>query len=229
MIDIETAPALAYVWKAWDENISPDQIVENSRTICFCAHWLGSKHYLFFSEWEHGHQVMIEQAHALLSEADAVITFNGERFDLPKLRGEFILAGLEPPPPLTSIDLLKVVKKFGLIMNRLAFVGPLLSVGKKMKHEGFLLWRSVLEGDIKAQRRMEKYCIQDVIVTRKLYERIQPYISDHPHLGDNGGACGACGSTHTQMRGFRRTKYFKVQRLQCQDCGAWSTGARQKI
>lgn len=229
MLDIEWAPAVAYVWRMWDENISPDQLIDEGGLLCFCAHWHGSKDYMFFSNWKDGHEAMAQAALSLLSEADAVVTYNGDKYDLPKLRGAIILAGLTPPPPPTSIDLLKTVKKFGFVMNRLAYIGPLLEVGSKMKHEGFSLWRSVVEGDPKAQARMERYCIQDVKVLDKLYKRIFPFIDNHPHLGDNKGACGACGSNHLQRRGFRRTKYFKIERLQCQSCGGWQTGKRAKV
>lgn len=228
-IDIEWAPAKAYVWKMWDENISPDQLIDEGGLLCFCAHWHGSKKFIFFSDWDDGQQVMAEAALQLLNEADAVVTYNGDKYDLPKLRGSIVLAGLTPPAPPTSIDLIKTVKKLGFVMNRLAYIGPLLKAGGKMKHEGFALWRKVLEGDTKAQNRMTKYCIQDVKVLVKLYERIKPFITNHPHLGDNKGACGSCGSNHVHSRGYRRTKFFKVNRLQCQDCGSWSLGARVKI
>lgn len=228
-LDIEWKPATAYVWKMWDENISPDQLIDDGGLLCFCAHWEGSKEFMFFSEWEHGHDHMAAQALDLLEDADAVITYNGDKYDLPKLRGAMVLAGLSPPPPPTSIDLIKWVKKFGFVMNRLAYIGPLLNVGKKMKHEGFTLWRSVLEGDVKAQRRMTRYCTQDVKLLVTLYKRILPFIFDHPRLGDGKEACGACGSDHTQHRGFRRTKFYKIQRLQCQECGSWSTGTRKKV
>jgi hypothetical protein len=228
-IDIEWAPALAYVWRMFDENISPDQLVNEGGLLCFCAHWDGSKEYMFFSEWEDGTQGMAAAALKLLNEADAVVTYNGDRYDIPKLRGTIILAGLEPPAPITSIDLIKSVKKFGFVMNRLAYIAPLLGAGSKMKNEGFRLWRLVLEGDEKAQNRMRKYCIQDVRVLVKLYNRILPFIHNHPHLGDNKNECGACGSNHVQSRGWRRTKFFKVQRIQCNDCGSWSEGVRKKI
>lgn len=228
-IDIEWSPATAYVWKMWDENISPDQLIDEGGLLCFCAHWLGTREYMFFSEWEDGKHEMAVAALALLNEADAVVTYNGDKYDLPKLRGTIILAGLEPPAPATSIDLIKSVKKLGFVMNRLAYIGPLLQAGGKMKHEGFMLWRKVLEGDVKARERMKKYCIKDVKVLVALYNRILPFIHNHPHLGDKKGACGACGSDHVQRRGFRRTKYFRTQRLQCQDCGSWQEGARTKI
>lgn len=229
MLDIEWKPALAYVWRMFDENISPDQLVDEGGLLCFCAHWHGSKEYMFFSEWEDGSQGMAKAALTLLDQADAVVTYNGDRYDIPKLRGTIVLADLTPPATVTSIDLIKVVKKFGFVMNRLAYIGPLLKVGGKMKHEGFRLWRSVMEGDKKAQDRMKKYNIQDVRLLVQLYERVKPFITNHPHLGDEKGACGACGSNHVQSRGYRRTKFFKVQRIQCQDCGSWQEGTRVKI
>jgi hypothetical protein len=228
-LDIEWKPALAYVWRMWDENISPDQLVDEGGLLCFCANWQGSKDFIFLSEWEDGQQTMAQAALSLLNEADAVVTYNGDKYDLPKLRGSIILAGLTPPAPPTSIDLIKTVKKLGFVMNRLAYIGPLLKVGGKMKHEGFRLWRSVVEGDPKAQARMKKYCIQDVKVLKKLYDRIRPFIDNHPHMGDDKGACGSCGSNHVQSRGWRRSKFYKTQRLQCSDCGSWSTGKRVKV
>ena len=166
----------------------------------------------------------------MISEADGVVTFNGDKFDLPKLNGEFLLLGLAPPPPVTSIDVYKTVRnKLGLVSNKLAFVGPFLSVGAKVKHEGFSLWSKVNDGDPKAQARMERYCKQDVRLLEKVYKKIRPYITNHPHLAETGStACGACGSFKTQKRGFRRTKAFHIQRIQCTNCGAWQDGSRKK-
>ena len=229
MLDIEWKPALAYVWKMWDENISPDQLVDEGGLLCFCANWDGHKEFMFFSEWKDGSLGMAQAALELLNEADAVVTYNGDRYDIPKLRGTIVLAGLKPPGPITSIDLIKVVKKFGFVMNRLAYIGPLLEVGGKMKHEGFRLWRLVMEGDEKARLRMKKYNIQDVKLLVELYHRVKPFIENHPHLGEAKGGCGNCGSDHLQMRGWRRSKFFKTRRLQCQECGSWSLGTRVKV
>ena len=229
VLDIEWAPATAYVWKMWDENISPEQLIDEGGLLCFGAHWRGSKEWQFYSRWDDGDAAMAKAAYTLLSEADAVVTYNGNKYDLPKLRGHLLLHGIPDSPPPTSIDLLKTVKGLGFVMNRLAYIAPLLNVGKKLKHEGFQLWRSVMEGDQKAQLRMRKYCIQDVKVTTKLYERLRPFIKDHPHMGEDKGLCGTCGSNHMHRRGFRRTKFFKIERLQCQKCGSWSTGKRVKV
>lgn len=228
-LDIETKPAVVYTFQAYDVNISPDQVIDPGGLLCFAAKWVGKKDIFFVSEWTHSKEEMLGVIYDLLDEADAVISYNGNRFDLPKLQGEFVLAGLKPPGPVTSIDVLKSIKKMGFMINKLAMIGPLLGVGQKLKHEGFKLWRSVLEGDPNAQKRMEKYNKQDVILLEKLYLRVRPYIQDHPHLGDEKGACGNCGSDHIQNRGWRRTKFFKIKRTQCQSCGAWAEGTRVKI
>lgn len=228
-VDIEWSPATAYVWRMFDENISPDQLIDPGGLLCFSWNWIGDKKFGFMSEWEDGKLQMAITLRDLLNEADAVVTYNGEKYDLPKIRGHLMLEGVDPFAPPTSIDLIKTVKKFGFVMNRLAYIAPLLGVGNKMKHEGFQLWRSVLAGNEKARGRMKKYCVQDVKVTANLYQSIKHFIVDHPHMGDDNGVCGSCGSDHIQHRGFRRSKYFKTQRLQCQDCGAWSTGSRSKI
>lgn len=229
VLDIETRPATAYVWRTFKENIGYEQVLEPGGMICFAAKWIGDPEVHFYSEWTHGRAEMVRAAHALLSEADAVITYNGDKFDLPKLHGEFLLDGLAPPPPLTSIDVVKHIRKLGFLMNRLAFVGPLLRVGEKVKHEGFELWAKVIAGDEKARGRMQKYNIQDVVLLEKLYQKIRPYIKNHPHLGDEKHECGACGSNRLQSRGYYRTKMFRVQRLQCTKCGSWSTGKREKV
>ena len=230
MIDIETRPAVAYVWQVYKANISPEQIIDHGGTICFGAKWLGDKKMMFYSDWQHGHEEMIKQAHRLMNEADAIVTYNGDKFDIPKLMGEFIQQGLTPPAPPTSIDVLKTVRKLGFVMNRLAFIGPMLKLGAKLKHSGFSLWTDVLAGKPKAQTKMEKYCKQDVILLEQLYKKVLPYIRNHPNVrGAPSPSCGACGSTKTQKRGFRYTKAFRIQRMHCTNCGSWHDGTREKI
>lgn len=229
-LDIETRPAKAYVWKFWDENISSDQVIESSGILCVGARWVGEETRYFFSEWYNGHKEMLQEIHSLMADADAVITYNGDKFDLPKLQGEFLLYGLEPLPPLTSIDVYKAVKKFGFGINKLSFIGPFLSVGEKIKHQGFSLWVNVMNGDKKARDKMEEYCIQDVDLLIDVYNKIKPFIKNHPHLGKvKGQECGNCGSHKLQSRGVRRTKGYSIQRLQCQSCGAWQDGKREKV
>lgn len=230
VLDIEWKPTKALVWQAFKINIGPEQIVEHGGLLCVGAKWLGEKQTYLFSDWEHGHTGMLERIHDMMSKADCIVGFNSDKFDIPKLHGEFVLHGLPPAPPCTTVDCYKAVKKFGYFMNRLAFIGPFMGLGGKIEHEGINLWKKVEAGDVSAQNRMAKYCIQDVNLTEKLYLKIRPYIRNHPHMGKvRAEECPACGSKHSQSRGTRRTRSFKIQRLACQSCGHWYDGTRSKI
>lgn len=228
-LDIETKPATAYVWQLRDITVALNQLIDSGGVLCFGAKWAGTRKMIFYSEWEHGHQGMIEAAHRLFTEADAIVTYNGDRFDIPRLQGEFLTADLPPPPPVTSIDVYKAVKRLGFLSNKLAFIGPLLTGGEKLKHEGQELWTRVLGGCPKAQRKMTRYCSQDVKLLEDVYNKVRPYITNHPHLGFVSPiACGACGSLRTQKRGVRRTKASLIERVHCQACGSWQDGKRAK-
>lgn len=230
VIDIETMAALGHFWRIFKENIGIEQILAEPRMICFAAQWLGEKEVQFYSEWEDGHQEMVDAAYALLEEADAVIGFNHKRFDMPHLWTEFIKHGYDSPPSIpTNIDLQQILRtKFRFISNKLAFVGPALKIGAKVKHEGFELWLAVNKGCPKAQKRMKRYCKQDVRLTTRLYNKLAPWITNHPHIGHKG-TCGKCGSSHAQKRGFRYTPTMRVQRLKCNNCSSWYSGKREKM
>lgn len=230
LLDIETKPALVHTFGIRDQHIGYKQLVEGQHggTICVGVGWHGERKVTVYSDWDHGHREMLEAVHGLLSEADAVCTYNGASFDIPKLQGEFLRANMPPPPPPAQIDVFKTLRQMGFISSKLDYVAPLLGLGSKVKHEGLQMWIDVMNECPKAQRRMARYCAGDVRLLGQLYERVKPYIKTHPHLhGHRGDFCGACGSNHIQQRGVRRTKMFRVVRLQCQDCGSWGTGRRE--
>ena len=229
IIDIETKPAIIASFGIRDQHIGHKQILKDGGTICVGMKWRGERSVSVMSVWEHGYSAMIAETHRMVSEADAVASYNGASFDMPKLMGNFLLEGLAPPPPPTQIDLYKAVRKLGFICNKLDYIAPLLGVGGKVKHEGLELWLKVMDGDAKAQARMAKYCAGDVRLTERVYDRVLPYIATHPHLGDTDStSCAACGSTRMQSRGVRRTKASHIARLQCQNCGSWQSGKRTK-
>lgn len=228
VLDIEWKPTKAYVWSAWDVNIPSNMVYEHGGMLCVGAKWVDGEAFMF-SEWEHGHQGMVEGVHALMLEAEAVITYNGDKFDLKKLAGEFLLAGLTPIV-VTSIDLLKTVRRLGYFQSGLKFIGPFLGLGDKDETGGFSLWTEVEAGNETAQKKMAKYCAQDVKLTEKLYKKIKPFIVNHPFLGSVGsGGCPTCGSKKLQKRGPRYTRHYQIQRLQCQNCGSWTSGERKKV
>jgi hypothetical protein len=230
LLDIETKPALVYSFGIRDQHLTHKQIAQDGGTICVGLKWLGEKKVTVLSEWEHGYDNMLRGVHKALCEADAVASYNGARFDIPKLTGNFLLAGMPPPPPLTQIDIYKTVRKMGLICNKLDYIAPLLGVGSKVKHEGLELWIKVMAGDEKARKKMARYCAQDVRLLEDVYTRILPYIGDHPRIGNRHGlTCPNCGSDHMTSQGWKITRTTRVQSLKCGECGSWTQGKRERI
>ncbi len=239
VLDIETMPGIAYVWKMYDENIALDQLIAPGRVISWAAKWLHQKGVMQADEWMSNDtpncgEYMIALLHNLLKEADAVITFNGDRFDLQKINGEFIKFGLPPLPPIPSIDLYKTTKKFGYISGKLQHMVEQFRLGKKKDTGGFKLWRGWAEGDCASILKMRRYNIHDVVLTARLYRHILPYIKNHPYMGrvhleTDKPECPACTSHRVQSRGIRRTKMYFIDRLQCQSCGSWFDGPRRKV
>jgi RNase_H superfamily len=230
LLDIETAPHKAYVWGLWDQNITLDRLEEPGFTLCFSARWLGTKKILFHSVEQDGHKNMIIAAHKLLDEADAVVHFNGTKFDIPILRGEFLLRNMRPPSPFKQIDLYRVFRRqFRFPSNKLDYALRILDIGEKVRHRGMDLWKGCMKKDPKCWREMKRYNIGDIKGLEPLYKRLLPWINNHPNHGTFAGhdhpTCTNCGSTHLQARGDARTKVGVYRRYQCMGCGTWVRGA----
>jgi RNase_H superfamily len=224
LLDIESAPNTAHVWGLWKQNISISQLLVSGYVLCFAAKWLEEDKVFYFSVKKHGKKKMLKAAHKLLSEADAVIHFNGTRFDIPTLNKEFLLNEMAPPATFQQIDLLKTARKqFKFPSNKLDYLAQVLGVGKKIKHAGHELWVKCMAGDLLAWEEMETYNIQDVYLLEKVYFKLQPWIMNHPShaVFAEADICSNCGGHNLQKRGFSYTQAMKYQRYQCQDCGTW--------
>ena len=223
-LDIETSPAVAYVWGLREQNVSTSQVVEPSRVLCWAGKWLDSSKVLFYSEHHHGRAEMIEAAWHALNDADLVVTYNGARFDLPHLQREFILAGYGPPSPWHDVDLLKVMRsRFRFLSNKLGFVLEQLGLEAKLDSGGMDTWKAVLAGDRAAWATFRDYNKGDVVATEALFLYVRAYLK-LPHAGlwsGDDASCHACGGTSLTPDGIVRTKTTAYLRLRC-PCGAWN-------
>jgi DNA polymerase elongation subunit (family B) len=203
--------------------------------MCYSAKWLGEEDVYFDSVHRNDAKKMLEGVHAMLCEADAVVHYNGSKFDIPTLNKEFLVHKMTPPPPIKQIDLLRTVKsQFRFPSNKLDYVAQRLGLGKKKDHEGHILWVKCMNGDKKAWKTMEEYNIQDVILLEKLYNRLTPWIKTPLNktimMKDRDGfVCPTCSKPHLVSKGFRYTTTGAYQRYQCKACGAHSTDTRTVI
>lgn len=232
-MDIETSPHILYGFGLFKQNFGINQIEEPTRMICFAAKWADKREVLFFSEYHDGREAMVQAAWDLLNEADAVITYNGDGFDIPHMNREFLESGLTPPAPYASIDLLKTVRKqFRNASNKLDWIVQHLGIGRKTPHSGFKLWLDCLRGDPAAWALMKRYNMQDVRVTEKLYLRILPWITQHPNVGLREGhtsGCPNCGSFKATKEGLAYTAQSAFQRYRCKDCGKYRRGTSRVL
>lgn len=227
MIDIETSPNQAFVWGIWEQNISLNQMIASSSTLCYSAKWLGERKMFFDSVHRSGPKKMLRGVHKLLSEADVVATYNGKKFDLPTLNKEFIVHKMPPPAPYKQVDLLQVARaRFRFLSNKLDYVTQALGLGAKVRHPGFQMWVDCMAGDAQAWRVMERYNKKDTALLEKLYMRLLPWIDKHPSHGafEDITCCPKCGGTKLQQRGYAVTQVMKYRRYQCVGCGGWARG-----
>ena len=227
-LDIETSPLTAHTWGLWDQNISIGQIIKSTEMMCWGARWYGEKKVHFASAHHDGKEEMLKKVHAMLDEADVLVGWNSKAFDSKHLKREFIENGMLPPSPYKEMDLMLTVRsQFKFPSNKLDYVSQKLGVGAKVKHSGFDLWLGCMAGNKKSWVEMKKYQIQDVDLLVELYEKLKPWIPNHPHTalydGIEGG-CSTCASLNLQKRGVARTISGTYQRFQCQDCGKWQRG-----
>lgn len=231
VVDIERLPGLAHVWEPRTKYVAPRNFVEWPRTVCFAARWYGQKRVRFHAEWEpSSHEEMIAKAWELYDEADAVVTFNGVRFDNRKLKTEWLEAGFPPPRPWKDIDLFQVVRReFGFESNSLDTVTRRLGRPGKETFYSVTDTQAAVDGDRDAQARLRTYNQGDIELTEWLYDRLRPWIRNHPHIGSSGDelSCNRCGGKDLTLQPTRyRAVVLDYSLYRCDHCqglvrGGW--------
>lgn len=231
LLDIETKPNLAYVWRFWKENIQPKQVVESTEMYSWAAKWLGEEKVLYEDTRLFNEKSILKNLVELLDEADIVIAHNAERFDLPYILSRCAVHRIMPPSPYKVVDTLKVAKReFRFPSNSLEYLCKTLKLPhRKLEHKkypGFELWLGIMNDEEAAWEENKAYNIGDVTSLEDLYIVMRPFIRNHPNLGilmeEDRPVCPKCGSHHLHYRGYATTNVGKYRRLVCLDCGGWS-------
>lgn len=254
-VDIETSPMQSWHFGTRNINITLPQIKEPSRMICWAAKWLGEKKVLFRSEYHDGQWQMLEHLWHLLDEADVVVGYNSDKFDLRKIRREFRLMNqqrvavgmpsLGDPSPPVSVDLYKVIKKAeDWDSHKLAWITEQLELSGKLDNSGWPLWVACVDPDIdddtkrKAWALMRRYNKRDVVTTEELFIEYRPLCNipnlalwgDAPVLTEDGRPpCPSCKSHHVTRQGYKRTKVRRYPQYKCEDCGRWYSESKSDM
>lgn len=230
--DLETSPIVAHIWGLRDLNVGINQIVQDPEIIGQGYKWAGTRGARYVSTWDDGgRSAMLNNAWRLLDEADVVVHYNGDRFDIPWLNGEFARVGLTPPSPFKSIDLYKVVRKnFRFPSYKLDYVAHALLGQRKLATGGHQLWVDCLNGDEKARAKMARYCRRDTALLEPLLEFLRPWLGAQVNFALYEGAelaCQKCGKADAlRPKGTAYTATMAYPQYLCDTkrggCGGWS-------
>lgn len=243
VIDLETQRSIVETFSLFRPFIHIDRVIRDSRILCFAARWRGEEKMIFKSCWqdddEDAYKAMLQSAWDLLDEADFVVTFNGDRFDIQWLQEEFGCFGLGRPTPCKSLDLFKTQKKHfraGLLSGKLDWSSRKWLKDRKIPHGGTDLWHDIRYGNRaerrEAQRTMRTYCEHDTRLTGKLFEAYLPWINVNFALYEDNDDellhCTKCNSTNMKRDGKKKygTSAYLYQMHRCKDCDGTSRGKR---
>jgi len=238
--DIETTHNLAAIFRLFEDYTSHENIIQERYIVSAAWKVLGEKEVhsvstldnpKLFSKDPHNDRHVVETLHRVLSDADAIVAHNGDQYDIKFTEGRMLAHGLEPLPPIPSIDTLKVAKSRLLLnSNKLDYLARYLGFGKKIATRNEL-WLRVLQGDKKAIREMVDYNRHDVVLLEKVFLKLRPYCANHINrqLFDTSKGCPRCGSTHVQSRGTHKAISRTYQRFCCMSCNGWFRGVKPVV
>ena len=225
--DIETSPNVVYAWRiGWNITLQPHDIIKERAIISIAYKWEHEdKVHTLTWDKDQCDKKMLQEFVGVLQSADESVAHNGKRFDEKWIRTRCIYHGIRTFPKYKSLDtLLRARQGFNFNSNKLDYIAKFLGVGAKLEHEGFSMWRKIIEdNDKEALKRMLEYNIVDVQVLEDVFHALQHYIQPETHAGVTIGqakfSCPVCGSEEVTLLKNNVTSKGTVQRLmQCNDC-----------
>lgn len=236
--DIETSLQTVAVFQlAGNDWIQPSNIVQERHMISACWQWLGESkvHSVSllddpkrFKADPHDDYHVAKTLHGVMSEADVIVAHYGDSFDNKYVATRILVHGLDPLPPIQTVDTKKIAKqRFYFNSNSLDYIGKQLNCGGKINTPGGL-WLTILkEGNsqkaIDAIKTMVIYNKRDVTLLRDVFLKLRPYIPNYISrelFGKEG--CPRCGSKKIQSRGTYYAQTRTYRRWQCMgECKGW--------
>ena len=234
--DIETVPLQAWVWRCGETRINPGQLVDGHDrydVICIAWTWLhsGEKGILGWDYKKQNSKKMIKDFTKIMDEADIIIGKNNKRFDDKHMNSMRLWHNLEGRPDLLEKvdDLESQMRRFLYLPSYgLDYLSKQLGFGGKTKM-CFADWINIVEKNgvdgQKAYDKMLKYCLKDVMDTKKLWKACEKHCKpkfNRSISSSHDFACATCGSKNTVKNGTRQLGTTKYQTYMCKDHGGYA-------
>ncbi len=233
LLDIETSPIEAEIWKLGKQWVNYSVIKKPRSIITWSAKWLCDSEIMGEKvtpkdAFNRKDKKIMKKLWTLLEESDIIIGHNSIYFDEPIIKTRFILNNLPPVSPYQQIDTYRHSRKeFAFLSNKLDYLGKILANIEKKKTNRNLWTRCVNGGKDgkKALSKMLDYNQQDVRVLEEVYFKLRPWMHSHPNLGlyyeDMGHRCSNCGSKDLEINGNYYTQCGRYNAIRCNNCGAY--------
>ena len=175
-MDLEVTAHTGYFWgKSWETNII--EPISYGKILSYSAKFMGkrpvTRGWCHFKE--NGEKELVKELWKLLDECDYVVGHNLKQFDLRWIYTRMSFYKMPMPSGFKVIDTKTESKKYLYVpshsLNNLA---QYFGLGKKIEHEGFVLWKNCVAGNKKAWRKMLKYNQQDTLLLEKVFNKLRP-------------------------------------------------------
>lgn len=230
-VSFRTFVNLKYPYK-----IKPEDVKNPQKIHCIGYKWLGEKktHVIsvhdFPATFKKDHlddSRVIKEFQKVLKQADAVLGHNIKNYDNKHVMSRILLNGAEPmilPHPIDTLLLSR--KNFNLTSHKLDELARVLGLKVRKSPMSRKDWDDCFDGDLKAFKKMAKYCKQDIDLTEAVYNALYPYVQGHPNIARIMGAtaaqakgiCPKCASKENVKQGTRGTTTGIKQLRKCKNC-----------
>lgn len=169
----------------------------------------------------------------ILKDADAIVTQNGKRFDIPVINTRMAKHGLPAiSKNIPHIDTKVVFKSnYAAYDNKLDTIAKTFGCETKLENGGWGLWMDMYKNKPSSKRLMERYCKQDVNVLEQVFDKLLPVMKGLPNYNlfvnnINTPVCPNCGNKKLHRHDTRTTRTGIYQRYLCKSCGTVSKDAK---
>lgn len=234
-LDIETAPLQGYFWGLFDQTIGLNQLSKDWYILSYGAKWAdGPVFYEDVIDDGFSDERIVRNLRTLLDQADIVVTQNGVKFDIRKIRSRWMFYEIPEPSRFAQVDVQVQNRRLAMhTSQKLQYTAEYVAKSYKDQHAnfpGFELWREIIEKRPRAEearQEMRTYCMQDVEATWEVYLKTRHRIQNHPNVAlyydDDVMRCRVCGSTELEEIGKSYTNVNVYPMYLCK-CGAHLRG-----
>lgn len=231
VFDIETSTILAELFDTGKQYVGRQHLLESWFMLSWAGQWL-------YDDEVFGDVVTPKEAKnrndrrivstlwSAIDEADILIHYNGDGFDIPRFNTRCLEHGFQRPSFYQSIDLYKTVKNvFDFSSNAMDYVAERLQLERKRQNGGWNLWQRATRGEQSALDEMFEYNLGDIHPCSEMYLELRAWIKNHPKiqmldLSDEAEQCGYCGSTEIVPKDKLVPVGLNLYRsFRCSNCG----------